>query len=122
MKTLLRISLAAAVVFAFTSCCGMLRWGGQKVEATTTTKTVERVVEVVDAKGGVTHQTVVEEVEVEAGCENRVPCQKCLTTFCPTPGCCGSTGSVVIERATVNPANGNPNLGLVPTMRNLNEL
>lgn len=123
MKTLLRISLAALAVFSMTSCCGLIRPAGQEVNTETTTRTVERVVEVVDAKGGVSHRTITEEVAVEPGCATeRVPCQKCLTTFCPTPNCCGSTGDVVIERATVNPANGNPNLGLVPTMRRLNEL
>ena len=49
----------------------------------------------------------------------RQSCTKCLSTFCPKPGCCGTVGKNVLSRATMQGGSGEPHLGLIPTMKTL---
>ncbi|MGJ8672824.1 hypothetical protein [Rubritalea sp.] len=46
-------------------------------------------------------------------------CTKCLSSFCPKPDCCGSIGENVLSRATMQGGTGEPQLGLIPTMKTL---
>ncbi|MFC4992264.1 hypothetical protein [Rubritalea tangerina] len=46
-------------------------------------------------------------------------CTKCYSTFCPKPGCCGTVGNNVLSRATMQGGTGEPQLGLIPTMKTL---
>ncbi|MEO1858059.1 MAG: hypothetical protein ABGY95_11955 [Rubritalea sp.] len=46
-------------------------------------------------------------------------CTSCLSVFCPEPGCCGTVGDGVLSRATMQGGTGEPQLGLIPTMKTL---
>ena len=46
-------------------------------------------------------------------------CTKCYSRFCPEPGCCGTVGNGVLSRATMQGGTGEPQLGLIPTMKTL---
>jgi len=46
-------------------------------------------------------------------------CTKCYSRFCPKPGCCGTVGNDVLSRATMQGGSGEPQLGLIPTMKTL---
>lgn len=46
-------------------------------------------------------------------------CTSCLSVYCPKPGCCGTVGKGVFARATMQGGTGEPQLGLIPTMKTL---
>jgi len=46
-------------------------------------------------------------------------CTKCYSRFCPKPGCCGTVGNNVLSRASMQGGSGEPQLGLIPTMKTL---
>lgn len=46
-------------------------------------------------------------------------CVKCLSFYCPKPGCCGTVGENVLSRATMQGGSGEPHIGLIPTMKTL---
>jgi hypothetical protein len=46
-------------------------------------------------------------------------CTKCYSKFCPKPDCCGTVSNAVLSRASMQGASGEPQLGLIPTMKTL---
>ena len=50
-----------------------------------------------------------------------VRCPECITKFKPCDKCCGGVGKEVIKRASAQGWNGNPHIGLIPTMKVLAE-
>ncbi|MFC5050807.1 hypothetical protein ACFPK9_09285 [Rubritalea spongiae] len=60
-----------------------------------------------------------EPVVVKKQKKEKQSCMKCLSSFCPKPGCCGTVGENVLSRATMQGGTGEPQLGLIPTMKTL---
>ena len=48
-------------------------------------------------------------------------CVKCGSSFCPKPQCCGIVSNEVLARATAQGGTGEPQIGLIPTMKVLAE-
>lgn len=46
-------------------------------------------------------------------------CRKCGSSFCPKPKCCGIVSPRVLARATAQGRTGEPQIGLIPTMKTL---
>lgn len=97
--------------------CGSNKQNGHCGE--TLTKTVTEIEETThnSSKGGayVTSEIVTKEVQVP------VTCPDCITKFKPCPKCCGGVSDTVIRRASAQGWNGNPHIGLIPTMKVLAE-
>lgn len=123
MINMLRVSVAAIALFSLSSCCTWFSCGAGKSvsKEVTVVKNVERQVSVGSAKEGLRTETVVDQVASTETVEVKQSCGKCLSTYCPTKGCCGTTSEVVIKRATAQGGTGNPHIGLVPTMKSLVE-
>jgi len=116
MKTTLQLFTLAILSLAFSSCCGLLPCpGGLTAEkevttmqnATTTYYTGKSSFEV-HHKVPVTHTVTVKKA-----------CTKCGSSFCPKPECCGIVSDTVLARATSQGGTGEPQLGLIPTMKKL---
>ncbi|MBK1830040.1 hypothetical protein JIN77_04860 [Verrucomicrobiaceae bacterium R5-34] len=118
MKTTFQLIALALLSLAFSSCCGLLPCGGSltaEKEVTTFTET-ERTVYTGKSSYVVTDrvpQTHTEEVSI---C-----CNKCGSSFCPKPECCGIVSKAVLARATAQGGTGEPQIGLIPTMKTLAE-
>lgn len=115
MKAYLSLITLSLFALGFSSCCKF----SSGACAQTLTKTVTEVKETThtSAKGGsyVTTEVVSNDMEVP------VTCAKCNTSFKPCTTCCGGVSDVVTERASVQGWNGNPFIGLIPTMKVLAE-
>ncbi len=46
-------------------------------------------------------------------------CVKCYSRYCPKPDRCGTVSNSVLSRATMQGGSGEPQLGLIPTMKTL---
>jgi len=46
-------------------------------------------------------------------------CTKCGSWFCPKPDCCDTVSNRVLSRATGQGGTGEPQIGLIPTMKTL---
>jgi len=119
MKSIAQLIGLGLLATFLSSCCWLTcDKGAYKEVEETKYKTVKNVVDGgIGAKGGVAYTT---EEEVPYTVTKRVKidkCGKCLSTFCPTPGCCGVVGEEVLKRATVQGASGEPHIGLIPTMK-----
>ena len=44
-------------------------------------------------------------------------CTKCGSSYCPKPQCCGIVSKSVLARATAQGGTGEPQIGLIPTMK-----
>jgi len=82
---------------------------------------VERQISVGSAKEGLRTETIIDQVAVTQTVDEKISCTKCMSTYCPSKGCCGTTGKEVIRRATAQGGTGNPHIGLIPTMKSLAE-
>lgn len=49
----------------------------------------------------------------------RVPCPRCTRYYCPKKDCCGTTSEQTLRMASAQGWTGAPNIGLIPTMKNL---
>lgn len=122
MKNLFLCSLCAVTALGLSSCCCL--FGSNNKYKTKETvlaghKTVTKEVQVATgAKGGIETQTVSEKVPVykERTKTHRV---KCVRSYCPRPGPCGTTSEKIVKMSTSQGSVGSPHIGLVPTMKPL---
>ena len=127
MKKLLHLAVALAAAFGLSSCCCMFS-GFSKSEYRTVQKKdgFDTVVEQVAAgtkagmsKGGM--ETVERQVPRYKEVKKRVRCNNCWRFYCPDKTCCGSTGKKVRRMASAQGHSGSPNIGLIPTMKPMNQ-
>ena len=133
MKNLALLLSMAAVTLGFTSCCSMFG-STSHVSYRTETRQVktcgydivtEEVVTPGDAKSGKggmvqtiekkvpRYKTVTKKVRV---CNS---CGACVRIYCPKKECCGTTAESTMRIASAQGSAGSPNIGLIPTMREL---
>lgn len=130
MKQLFSISVLALLALSFTSCCSVKTlFGGScgssaKVndnahcgEYITTTVDEIQTTTYSSAKGSGYSTTGIVTKQVKVP----VRCPECITKFKPCEKCCGGVGNEVIRRASAQGWNGNPHIGLIPTMKVLAE-
>jgi hypothetical protein len=131
MKKLAVLLTLAAISLSFSSCCSMF---GRKSGASYYTETrqvktcgydivTEQVITPGDAKsgkGGMV-QTIEKKVPRYKTVSRRVraSCGKCTRFYCPKKDCCGTTSESTMRMASAQGSVGSPNLGLIPTMREL---
>ena len=116
MKTTFKLLVLALASLAFSSCCGFLPCGGSltaEKEVTTYTET-ERTV-----YSGKSSYTVTDRVPHTTTEKVSQCCNKCGSSFCPKPQCCGILSKAVLSRATAQGGTGEPQIGLIPTMKTL---
>jgi len=117
MKKLIPILILGLIATLLPSCCGL---GGCNKENYTTKevtkyKTVKREVNP-GPKGGIPYE-VEEKVAYTETVKVKLDCGKCGSSYCPSPGCCGTVGSAVLKRATAQGGSGEPHIGTIPTMK-----
>jgi hypothetical protein len=132
MKNLTLLLSLAAISLGFSSCCSMFGTSSLTSGYRTETRQVracgydivtEEIVTPGDAKsgkGGMV-QTIQKKVPRYKTVTKtvRVPCGKCTRFYCPKKDCCGTTSESTMRLASVQGSVGSPNLGLIPTMREL---
>ncbi len=133
MKKLALYLSLAAMALGFSSCCSMFGSGSaQTAGYRTETRQVktcgydivtERVVTPGDAKSGKggmvqvvekkvpRYKTVTKWVRVSSG--------PCVYHYCPSKDACGTTSESTMRLASAQGSVGSPNIGLIPTMREL---
>ena len=114
MKTALKILAAAMVAMFFASCSQQAIYydaSGNSVSPSSS----------LSSDGKYVTPPVVQTYVAPPVAKKAKPqgCTKCLSTFCPKPGCCGTIGNGVLSRATMQGGTGEPQLGLIPTMKTL---
>ena len=137
MKTALKILATALVAMFFSSCSQQAIYydaSGNAVDSTSSVSSEGKFVEVapvvVEApKAPRKNSFCCEKVEkpkkvrkarvAKAKKPKKQGCTSCLSVYCPKPGCCGSVGKNVLARATMQGGTGEPQLGLIPTMKTL---
>lgn len=132
MKNLALIISLAAISLGFSSCCSMFGTTAQSSGYRTETRQVktcgydivtEQVVTPGDAKsgkGGMV-QTVEKKVPRYKTVTKkiRISCGPCVRPYCPKKDCCGTTSESTMRMASAQGSVGSPNIGLIPTMREL---
>ena len=118
MKTALKILSLALVAMLFSSCSqkaiyydasGNAAPGGTSISSKGTYVAAPVVASPAPKK-------------VWRSCSGKTKKQKCtkrLSSYCPDSGCGGVVGDAVLSRATMQGATGEPQLGLIPTMKTL---
>jgi len=120
MKTTIQLLALTILAFAFSSCCGSRPCGGAPAaqKEVTTYKEVQRTV-----YANKTSYVVTERIPVTTAATKtkraKSCCNKCGSSFCPKPQRCGIISNAVLARASAQGGTGEPNIGLVPTMKNL---
>lgn len=131
MKRLAVLLSLGAIALGFSSCCSMY---GRATRATTHTETrqvktcgydivTERVVTPGDAKSG--KGGMVQTIEKKVPRYKTVTvtvrdyCGKCKQRYCPKKDCCGTTSESTMRMSSAQGSVGSPNIGLIPTMREL---
>ncbi len=128
MKKLCYLAALLAVTLGFSSCCSMFGLHSQTAGYVTETRQVktckydivtEEVV-VEGSKGGMV-QTIEKKVPRYKTVTKkvRVSCGPCVRLYCPKKDCCGTTSDTTLKMVTVQSGDGNPHLGMVPTMKPL---
>jgi hypothetical protein len=121
MKTALKILSLALVAMLFSSCSQEAIYYDASGNSVTSASDMS-------SKGKFVEPVVVEQKPCYKKADKRKcakkpakkdKCMKCLSSFCPKPGCCGSIGENVLSRATMQGGTGEPQLGLIPTMKTL---
>ncbi|BDS08163.1 hypothetical protein NT6N_32030 [Oceaniferula spumae] len=118
MKTTFQLITLAILSLAFSSCCGLLPCGGSltaEKEVTTFQETQRTVY------GGKSSYVVTDRVPHTHTEKVSICCNKCGSSFCPKPECCGIVSKSVLARATAQGGTGEPQIGLIPTMKTLAE-
>ncbi len=132
MKNLAVLLSLAALSLGFSSCCSMFGTTSRTASYRTETRQVktcgydivtEQVVTPGDAtsgKGGMV-QTIEKKVPRYKTVTKkvRVPCGPCVRQYCPKKDCCGTTSESTMRMASAQGSVGSPNIGLIPTMREL---
>ncbi len=119
MKTTLKFIALTVTGLAFASCCGIdnNHTKGYKSVTKDVTTYKEQVVTVYPSgKGGLPYSKVVKVPTTETVTIKEK--HKCTSKFKPNSHC-GSIGTEVVSRASVQGSTGEPFLGLIPTMRPL---
>ena len=116
MKTTFQLLALAILSLSFSSCCGFLPCGGSlsAEKEVTTYEESQRTV-----YGNKTSHVVTDRVPVTTTETVKHCCRKCGSSFCPKPECCGIVSSKVLARATAQGGTGEPQIGLIPTMKTL---
>lgn len=130
MKNLALLLSLAAVSLGFSSCCSMFGTSSQSAGYRTETRQVktchydivtEEVITPGDAKSGKGGMVQVIEKKVPryktVTKKVRIPCGKCVRTYCPKKDCCGTTSQSTIVMSSVQGSSGSPQIGLIPTMK-----
>ncbi len=116
MKTRLQLLTLALLSLAFSSCCGLLPCGA----ALTAQKEVTTIKEVTQTVHGTNRSyDVINKVPVTTYKTVKSSCRKCGSKFCPKPSCCGIVSKKVLSRATGQGGTGEPQIGLIATMKTL---
>lgn len=118
MKTTFHLLALAVLSMAFSSCCGLLPCPGSMTakKEVTTYQEVQRTV-----YGAKTSYVVTDRVPHTHTETVKDSCRKCGSSFCPKPQCCGIVSESVLARATAQGGTGEPQIGLIPTMKVLAE-
>jgi hypothetical protein len=66
---------------------------------------------------GKTSHVVTDRVPVTTTQTVKHSCRKCGSSYCPKPQCCGIVSDTVLARATAQGGTGEPQIGLIPTMK-----
>ena len=111
MKTALKLLVTAMVAMFFSSCSQQAIYYDASGNSVSSSRSIS-------SGGKYVAPLVVEEVRVPKAMKPR-GCTKCLSSYCPKPGCCGTVGQNVLSRATMQGGTGEPHLGLIPTMKTL---
>ncbi len=116
MKTTFQLLALAVLSLAFSSCCGLLPCGGSlsAEKEVTTYQESQRTV-----YSGKTSHVVTDRIPVTTTERVSTCCNKCGSSFCPRPQCCGIVSPKVLARATAQGGTGEPMIGLIPTMKTL---
>jgi hypothetical protein len=114
MKTTFQLFALAVLSLALSSCCGLLPCGGSLTaeKEVTTYQEVQRTV-----YSGKTSHVVTDRVPVTTTQTVKHRCNKCGSSYCPKPQCCGIVSDQVLARATAQGGTGEPQIGLIPTMK-----
>ena len=86
--------------------------------------TIVEQVPVAGPKGGMSKggmETVERKVPRYKEVKERVWCNNCWRFYCPDTECCGTTGKKVRRMASAQGHSGSPNIGLIPTMKPMNQ-
>ena len=132
MKTALKILASAMVAMFFASCSQQALYydaSGKPVSSSDSfsDKGNNLAPPVVESKPKkyLFHSPNDHKTKVATGCNPRVKkakrqgCVKCCSTYCPQPNSCGTVSNSVLSRATMQGGSGEPQLGLIPTMKTL---
>ena len=116
MKNTLQLLALAVLSLVYSSCCGLLPCGASLTEEREVTKLQEVSVEVVGKNRSYTTIDHVPVTVTETVTDN---CNECGSSFCPRPQCCGIINKSVLARATGQGGTGEPQIGLIATMKTL---
>ena len=118
MKTTFHLFALAVFSLAFSSCCGLLPCSASLTaqKEVTTYQEVQRTV-----YGAKTSHVVTDRVPQTNTETVKHACRKCGSSYCPKPQCCGIVSDTVLARATAQGGTGEPQIGLIPTMKVLAE-
>lgn len=114
MKIRLNLLVIALFSLALSSCCGLLPCRGS-LSAEREVTTMKEVSHTVSDKNG--SHTVTSQIPVTTLETVTESCNKCGSSFCPKPQCCGIISKAVTSRATGQGGTGEPQIGLIPTMK-----
>ena len=116
MKTTFQLLALAVLSLAFSSCCGLLPCSGSlsAEKEVTTYQESQRTV-----YSGKTSHVVTDRIPVTTTERVSTCCNRCGSSFCPKPQCCGIVSPKVLARATAQGGTGEPMIGLIPTMKTL---
>ncbi|MBK1789613.1 hypothetical protein [Persicirhabdus sediminis] len=120
MKNLMKLITLAVATMMFSSCCGLFPCGGRGMSAEVEYTEYEDATRTVvpAGKGGMPYEEsykrpVTKTKTVKDGCFT------CGSSYCPASKCCGIVSDEVLARATTQGGTGEPQLGLIPTMKPL---
>ena len=118
MKTTIQLFALAVLSLVYSSCCGLLPCPGSLTaeKEVTTYQEVQRTV-----YGAKTSYVVTDRIPYTQKVKVKQHCTKCGSSYCPKPECCGIVSKSVLTRATAQGGTGEPQIGLIPTMKNLSE-
>lgn len=114
MKTTFHLLALAILSLAFSSCCGLLPCAGslKAQKEVTTYQEVQRTV-----YSGKSSHVVTDRIPTTHTETVKHSCRKCGSSYCPKPQCCGIVSDSVLARATAQGGTGEPQIGLIPTMK-----
>ncbi len=118
MKTTFQLLALALISLVFSSCCSIFPCGGSNATYKNVTTYTEKERTVYTGKSS---HTVTDRVPHTKKVKVSKRCTKCGSKFSPKRGCCDVVSKSVLSRATAQGGNGEPHIGLIPTMKTLAE-